>query len=213
MLKLLNFVSSRWGVNVAWRVVSMWLPLALAAAAATAAATAAWQLGRAPLLVQIAQADAKRIAAAQQSYAATVVSDNTFVAAASKDARQLENRFKNLTEKFNALTKTIPLIAANAGGGCPAGNGAADLADAHSLTAGAVWMWNSALTGTDQPSGACSLANPTETACAAATSLTLTDAWANHTINAQACAQNRLEHQQLIDFLHQRQIETEGAKR
>ena len=62
-------------------------------------------------------------------------------------------------------------------------------------------MWNSALTGTDQPAGACGAANTATPACAAATSLTTADAWDNHTFNAQLCAEDRLAHQRLIDFL------------
>ena len=69
------------------------------------------------------------------------------------------------------------------------------------LTAGAVWMWNSALAGADQPSGACGAADPTASACAAATPHTLDEAWDNHIANAQACAANRLAHQRLIDFV------------
>jgi hypothetical protein len=76
------------------------------------------------------------------------------------------------------------------------------------LTAGAVWMWNSALTGTDQPSGACGAADPTAAACVAATTATVDDAWDNHIANAQACAANRLAHQRLIDF-----VQTQNARK
>ncbi len=137
-----------------------------------------------------------------------------------KDSRALTLQFNDLTEKFNVLRKRVPLVLSTG----PTGRCAADLlrlqpqppgaADSPSaddvaagatsgpvLTAGAVWVWNSALTGTDQPTGACSAANPTAAACAAATSSTLDDAWGNHIANAKTCAANRLAHQRLIDFV------------
>lgn len=227
MLGVLNFFASRFGVDMAWRMVTVWLPLGLAVLAAGAAATAAWQLGRAPLLVQIAQTEAlaaKRVADAQKAYAATVQADNTFVAAAAKDARQLDEQFKTLKDKFNALyskrTKLVMVAAPSPGGGanCAVGgaappantptDGSDGAASGALLTAGAVWMWDSALTGTDQPANTCGAADTSPAACAAATKVTLDDAWANHTTNAEACAKNRLEHQQLIDLIQQRQ----GAK-
>lgn len=69
------------------------------------------------------------------------------------------------------------------------------------LTAAAVWVWNSALGGTDTPAGACGAADPTSPACAADTGLGLDAAWANHTANAKSCALDRQRHQQLIDYL------------
>ncbi len=69
------------------------------------------------------------------------------------------------------------------------------------LSAGAVWMWNSALAGRDSPAGACGLADQSDAACTIATTLTLADAWANQAHNAQLCAQDRIQHQHLIDFL------------
>jgi hypothetical protein len=138
-----------------------------------------------------------------------------------KDTRALTGQFNQLTEKFNGLRKRIPLLVSTGPSHtCPADlrrpqqqpSGAAnsgnstkldtDVLDGPVLTDGAVWMWNSALTGADQPSGACSAANPTAAACAAATSATLNEAWDNHIANAQACAENRLAHQRLIDFIN-----------
>jgi hypothetical protein len=130
----------------------------------------------------------------------------------------MQSDFQNLTEKFNALSKHTPLVVAAAPGvrsanGCgvgavpPEANAAAnggtdaDVIPGGLLTAGAVWMWNSALTGTDQPSGACGSLDTSEAACAVATAIDLDDAWANHRANAQACALNRLAHDRLIDFL------------
>ncbi len=73
------------------------------------------------------------------------------------------------------------------------------------LTLAAVRMWNGALTGIDQATGACSLARPTQStdaACAQGSGLTLDDAWANHAANAKACADDRQRYQHLIDFLN-----------
>lgn len=77
------------------------------------------------------------------------------------------------------------------------------------LTLAAVRMWNGALTGTDQPAGACGTVGATEGADAAATEacaqgsgITLDDAWLNHAANAQACAADRQRYQHLIDFLN-----------
>lgn len=77
------------------------------------------------------------------------------------------------------------------------------------LTLAAVRMWNGALTGTDQAAGACSPAGAAEDtdaaaaqACAQTAGLTLDDAWANHAVNAQSCAEDRQRYQYLIDFLN-----------
>lgn len=69
------------------------------------------------------------------------------------------------------------------------------------LSHGAVWMWNSALTGTDATSGACGLADQSVEACSVDAEVTLDDAWDNHTTNAKTCAADRLRHQHLIDFV------------
>ena len=77
------------------------------------------------------------------------------------------------------------------------------------LTLAAVRMWNGALTGTDQPAGACSPVDSAEgahaaaaEACAQGSGLTLDDAWANHAANAKACAADRQRYQHLIDFIN-----------
>jgi hypothetical protein len=72
------------------------------------------------------------------------------------------------------------------------------------LSLGAVWMWNSALAGRDVPAGACGLADTSPEACAADSGRTLTDAWDNQALNAKLCAEDRLRHQRLIDFLQER---------
>jgi hypothetical protein len=135
------------------------------------------------------------------------------------DNRALQTQFNNLTEQYHALRKHTPMVSASrscAGAGS-AGHQPGDTPQARAantlgqdgaadsatplLTAGAVWVWNSALAGADQPTGTCSAADPTAAACAVETSLTLDDAWSNHIANAQACAANRLAHQRLIDFI------------
>ena len=73
------------------------------------------------------------------------------------------------------------------------------------LTLAAVRVWNGALAGADQVAGACGPAGPSgqaDAACAAPSGLTLADAWANHAINAQTCAADRLRYQRLIDYLN-----------
>ncbi|WP_256327357.1 hypothetical protein [Variovorax sp. EL159] len=74
----------------------------------------------------------------------------------------------------------------------------------HRLSLAAVWLWNSALAGTDVPAGACGLADTSSEACAADAGLTVDDAWTNHDINARSCAADRLRHRALIEFLTER---------
>jgi hypothetical protein len=74
----------------------------------------------------------------------------------------------------------------------------------HRLSLAAVWMWNSALAGTDVPAGACGLADTSGEACAADAGLAVEDAWTNHDINAKSCAADRLRHRALIEFLTER---------
>lgn len=61
MTRLFNFFSSRWGASAAWSAVTLWLPVALAVGAALASATLAYKVGRAPLLVEIAEAKTKLV--------------------------------------------------------------------------------------------------------------------------------------------------------
>lgn len=149
---------------------------------------------------------------------AEVVRGDTAVSNLITESQAMQGNFQKLTEKFNGLSKRVPLaVFADAGAdsfcrnadvnrGVPAeGPIDRDGADSGVLTAGAVWMWNSALAGQDQPAGACSLADTSTAACAAETNITLDDAWANHRANAQACAADRLAHDRLIDFLTKRE--------
>ena len=166
--------------------------------------------------------NAKTERAAATQYRAEVARGDKAVADLRTFARAQTERYTQLTGAFNDLRRNrIPLaidraarVACNAapdGVGAPsvrAPDGSGGAGDSGlRLSAGAVWMWNSALAGADQPLGACGLADPTAPACAVETSITLDDAWDNHTGNAQACAENRLAHQRLIDF-----VKREGVK-
>ncbi|OGB58417.1 MAG: hypothetical protein A2503_10040 [Burkholderiales bacterium RIFOXYD12_FULL_59_19] len=137
----------------------------------------------------------------------------------------LQKSYSDLKEKFDAFTNRGPLVvwhdgvrAACATGVVPGGavapgrqpetqtnGGPAAVADdagaAVSLSAGSVWLWNSALVGADTPAGACGAADPTNPACALDAGVSIAAAWANHTANAQACASDRLRHQRLIDYI------------
>jgi len=138
----------------------------------------------------------------------------------------LQKSYANLKEKFDEYTSRGPLVVWRNGGSaaCAAGAGAGgdvapgavaqaqsdagpaagsdDAGAAISLTAGAIWMWNSALTGADAPVGACGVADPASPACALDAGLGLEAAWANHAANAQAWAADRLRHQRLIDYIN-----------
>lgn len=131
---------------------------------------------------------------------------------AERAARDL--RYTELQGAFDAFKKRSPLLVARPAAACPdLGAAAADPAlgaghpdaasggDPGRLTAGAVWMWNSALDGTDHPTGACGASDTSEAACAVETSISLSDAWDNHVLNARLCAEDRLNHQRLIDYL------------
>jgi hypothetical protein len=135
------------------------------------------------------------------------------------EARELNASYSQLQEVFNDYKKRYPLLVrraatpgtavAPATTATPGATGCINLvavpdtaADADTqLSAGAVWMWNSALTGANAPLGACSLADQSEPACAVEAGVTLADAWANHAENARLCAQDRLAHQHLIDYI------------
>lgn len=151
---------------------------------------------------------------AHAKYEAEVQRGDKAVSGFVVEHQAMQSKLQNLTEKFNGLSKRVPLaVLADAGtdsvcsnadvnrGVSAEGPMGGDVADSGVLTTGAVWVWNSALTGQDQPAGACGLADTSTAACAAETNITLDDAWANHTANAEICALNRLAHDRLIDFL------------
>lgn len=55
MLALFNAIAIRWGADLAWRVLAVWLPALALLLGAGAGAWGAWQVGRAPLLVDLAE--------------------------------------------------------------------------------------------------------------------------------------------------------------
>ncbi|MFM9902153.1 MAG: hypothetical protein ACKVOT_14170 [Polaromonas sp.] len=152
--------------------------------------------------------------AADKQYRAEVARSDAATAELIAVQRQHTSNYQQFEKQFNDLRNRTPLLArrpvrVHAPGG---DGGLAERADAHgdadrgqsdALSAGAVWMWNTALTGSDQPAGACGALDTSPAACAAATAVTINDAWDNHTANAQICAANRLAHQHLIDFVNQ----------
>jgi hypothetical protein len=131
-------------------------------------------------------------------------------------ARLLDQAITNdkLEGAFNAYKRKHPILATapvlpSAPGATidPATRAAAQHAGDGgdpALSLGAVWMWNSALLGRDAPAGTCGLADTSEGACAADAGVSLQDAWDNQALNARTCADDRLRHQRLIDFLQGR---------
>lgn len=136
----------------------------------------------------------------------------------------LRTRDEELMEAFNEYARKRPLIvpAPQPAGapGCAAAAASEPAAPLRgvsvpdraqpALTAGAVWLWNSALHGRDWPEGACGSADPASPACDAAAGVSLEDAWRNQAVNARLCAEDRLRHQRLIDYI-QNQPKTQGA--
>lgn len=156
---------------------------------------------------------------------AEVLRGQSAARASIAEAQALQQSYMVLKEKFDEFTSRGPIVVWRNGGGAvfaggavpgsavaparePEGSGgsgpgavADDAGTFVGLSAGAVWMWNSALTGTDSPAGACGAADPTAPACALDAGLGLEAAWANHATNAKTCALDRLRHQRLIDFV------------
>lgn len=159
-------------------------------------------------------AQAKKDHVAQERFAAEVLRGDVASTQLQADLGQQATNFQQLDKAFDDYRQRFPILARPVGGGAVAAPGAAAVPGATGavaavagdvpdpgLSAGAVWMWNSALAGRDTPAGACGLADPASAACAAGTGIALADAWANHTTNAQLCAADRTRHQALIDFI------------
>ena len=163
---------------------------------------------------------AKEAAAAQQAQLAYVAEVQRGQAAAQQsidEQQKLQKSYQLLEGKFNELVQHGPLVVYKpvASGAQPvaglapgqrpadAGLGGAGADGDISLSLGAVWMWNSALAGTDSAAGACAAADTASAACAADAGLGLEDAWQNHAANAESCALDRLRFQALIDFVGQ----------
>jgi hypothetical protein len=167
------------------------------------------------------QADSNRAAIkAQERFDAELLRGQAAVASLTTERQVFAASYTHLQEQFHELSKRIPLVTrravpvacrvdlaagAVASPAEPQGAGAADVQrGVDVLSAGALWMWNSALAGTDQPAGACGAADTSEKACAADAGVTLDQAWRNHELNARLCAEDRLNHQRLIDFIRSR---------
>lgn len=150
---------------------------------------------------------------AHQKYQEEVKRGNEAAGHFLAELGQQEDRYAGLEIKFEALRKRVPLLVPPAASQAPApaaGGAAAapplciNFLVRPELSLAAVWMWNSALAGTDVPAGACGADAATEEACAAGAGLSIADAWANHTVNAQSCAADRLRLERLIDYLEHR---------
>lgn len=175
------------------------------------------------------QAEAARAAkVAQERFDAEVLRGREAVTSMTAVLETRNNDYQHLERAFNELSsRRIPIVAAvgRAVPACRTGAAASDSpvpgeggpaapdqapSDAASadagryLSAGALWMWNSALAGMDEPAGACGAADTSEQACAPASAFTLDDAWRNHKENARLCAIDRARHQALIDFISNR---------
>ncbi|TXT39215.1 MAG: hypothetical protein FD135_2365 [Comamonadaceae bacterium] len=139
------------------------------------------------------------------------------------EQQMLMKSYSTLEEKFHAVIQR-PLVvyrdrpgsnvaaadvaAAQGGGSCTGESAAGVSADSDSstvhsvgLSLGAVWVWNSALTGADSPIGGCGAADTTGQTCAADSGIGIEDAWQNHIENAKSCAVDRLRQQRLIDYI------------
>lgn len=157
---------------------------------------------------------------AQERFDAEQLRGQGAVASLTTERQAFAASYTHLAEQFHDLSARVPLlarplrsvpavlpVAAPSGDGDRPSEGIVD-SEVHpgggnpALSDGAVWMWNSSLSGQDQPSGACGSADTSEAACAVASPYSLDDAWRNHAINAQQCAEDRLNHQRLIDFIN-----------
>lgn len=206
MIAAIAFVRS-----LPWRYIA-----AAAAAAAVAAAVAAALLGiyhaggRASDARWTAKAQAQAVADAA-AMQASFKEANQFAAKALTQQAQLNTQFATI-KGVRRATQNQFTLAAPAPVGTPAPTACPTMASAANtgpvLSLGAVWLWNAALSGQGADLGACRIDAATgqaSAACAASSGLTLEAAWDNHAANAEGCATDRLRHQQLIDFLNQRE--------
>lgn len=124
-------------------------------------------------------------------------------ARAVQDARYnaLQGTVDAIKKRTRILVGDVPAVPSPAGAASGSAQNPAADPGREQLTAGAVWLWNSALAGADQRTGACGTADTSEASCAAATGITVGDAWDNHALNARQCADDRLNHQRLIDLV------------
>lgn len=201
--------------------MSMLRPLLLLAIAVGGLLATGYQWGAGREQAKHVAEQARAAKVAQERFDAEVLRGDAAVtqlladrAIQQADFATLEKAFNDLLARPRNLVVHRPVPADHAVGGAdcrtdqPVGVAAdpryPDNGGEPVLAAGAVWMWNSALAGSDQPAGACGAADTSEAACAAATDLTVEDAWRNHAINARQCAEDRANHRALIDFITQR---------
>lgn len=154
-----------------------------------------------------------RVQAEQMAKDAEHVRSEKAGAAVGIELRNQAIAYDQLQGSFNAYKRNHPLVAiapvgpaqqpAAADGSAPPRVDSAAVPRI-TLTLGAVWMWNSALAGRDVPAGACGSADPAAGACAASAGIGLEDAWDNQSLNARTCAEDRLRHQRLIDYIQGR---------
>lgn len=129
---------------------------------------------------------------------------------------QLEGAYREYQRTYPLLTRTgsgagsghaMPAEAADVlpAGEAPPSSPPAQSGDGSDpvLTLGAVWLWNEALAQGHLPAGACGVTGTSATTCDAPSGITLSNAWDNHRVNAQICANNRIAHQRLIDYIQQ----------
>jgi hypothetical protein len=158
---------------------------------------------------------AQQQAADAQATTARIKEDNQFVAKATSAQAALQRQYDQLNGARHAAQQqfklTVPAVVAQCSPapGAPAQPASGPVVDPDPmLSLGAVWLWNSALSGSAAPAGACQFDAATgraSAACASASGLTLDAAWDNQATNAQACALDRANHQRLIDFINQRE--------
>ncbi len=109
MLWLFNLIGTRVGVNAAWRLFAVGLPLLALAAGLAGGAWGAWQLGRAPLLVDLARlsesnAETQRIAqrAATERIQAAQMRSDTLALALIDNLTQTETLKQEKTHALRA---------------------------------------------------------------------------------------------------------------
>lgn len=160
---------------------------------------------------QLLQAEAKATALYQEQVKLGNKAATNLIA----DKQDLQIRNQELERKFHAARAHAPLVAAAspapeaAQGNPPPSQDCVVLLPAPDpgLSRRAVWMWNSALAAADVPSGACGADDTSAEACAVTAGIGLEAAWDNHAANAKSCAEDRLQHQRLIDFLRAREAQ------
>lgn len=113
---LFNFIGARWGASAAWRAITLIVPIAAAVLAALAAGAIAWQLGRAPLQVELAQLKTSMATSAKQQADAQAAS----MSQAQAQTDVLALALGQATVKNQALTSEIShaLQTATSGRAC-----------------------------------------------------------------------------------------------